>query len=274
MSTEPSIANRRAERLPALRELAEQSNAWPFEEARKIVARLKRRPKDERRDLRDRLRTLGASAHRHLRRGRAHHHGAARLPRAHRRQGQDPPDRVLRRHGRSAQGARQRAQPRDDDAPSRQAALAHSGPVLERVPILRRRQQRAAARLPRPVRLRVRVPVLDRLLHVRPFRRGAPQDARTLRRRDGDHAAVAARGARRRPIRRSCRSRPRAASCCRCRWSAHDAKAGTITYDDPDSKEQRRRRSSPAAAASCNGSRTGRCAGSRSASTTRWPART
>src|SRR5438309_5961963 len=28
----------------SLRELAEQSNAWPFEEARKIVARLKRRP--------------------------------------------------------------------------------------------------------------------------------------------------------------------------------------------------------------------------------------
>src|SRR5882757_218493 len=27
--------------------LAEQSNAWPFEEARKIVARLKKRPKDE-----------------------------------------------------------------------------------------------------------------------------------------------------------------------------------------------------------------------------------
>jgi lysyl-tRNA synthetase class 1 len=32
---------------PALREVAEQSNAWPFEEARKIVARLKRKPKDE-----------------------------------------------------------------------------------------------------------------------------------------------------------------------------------------------------------------------------------
>jgi lysyl-tRNA synthetase class 1 len=30
-----------------LRELAEQSNAWPFEEARKIVARLKKSPKDE-----------------------------------------------------------------------------------------------------------------------------------------------------------------------------------------------------------------------------------
>src|SRR5262250_2182405 len=32
---------------PPLRELAEQSNAWPCEEARKIVARLKRKPKDE-----------------------------------------------------------------------------------------------------------------------------------------------------------------------------------------------------------------------------------
>jgi lysyl-tRNA synthetase, class I len=30
-----------------LREVAESSNAWPFEEARKIVARLKRQPKDE-----------------------------------------------------------------------------------------------------------------------------------------------------------------------------------------------------------------------------------
>jgi lysyl-tRNA synthetase, class I len=31
----------------SLREVAEQSTAWPFEEARKIVARLKKRPKDE-----------------------------------------------------------------------------------------------------------------------------------------------------------------------------------------------------------------------------------
>ena len=31
----------------SLRELAEHSHAWPFEEARKIVARLKRQPKDE-----------------------------------------------------------------------------------------------------------------------------------------------------------------------------------------------------------------------------------
>ena len=30
-----------------LREMAETSNAWPFEEAKKIVARLKKKPKDE-----------------------------------------------------------------------------------------------------------------------------------------------------------------------------------------------------------------------------------
>ena len=34
-----------AETTASLRELAENSNAWPFEEARKIVARLKKRPK-------------------------------------------------------------------------------------------------------------------------------------------------------------------------------------------------------------------------------------
>ena len=36
-----------AEHIDGLRELAEQSGAWPFEEARKIVARLKKKPKDE-----------------------------------------------------------------------------------------------------------------------------------------------------------------------------------------------------------------------------------
>ncbi|HET9716896.1 MAG TPA: lysine--tRNA ligase [Pseudolabrys sp.] len=36
-----------AEAAASLRQVAEHSNAWPFEEARKIVARLKRRPKEE-----------------------------------------------------------------------------------------------------------------------------------------------------------------------------------------------------------------------------------
>jgi lysyl-tRNA synthetase class 1 len=35
------------EAAASLREVAEQSNAWPFEEARKLVTRLKRKPKDE-----------------------------------------------------------------------------------------------------------------------------------------------------------------------------------------------------------------------------------
>src|SRR5881392_3710593 len=35
------------EGVPVLPALAEHSNAWPFQEARKIVARLKRKPKDE-----------------------------------------------------------------------------------------------------------------------------------------------------------------------------------------------------------------------------------
>src|SRR5207344_2989804 len=36
-----------AETAAALRQAAEQSNAWPFEEARKIVSRLKKHPKNE-----------------------------------------------------------------------------------------------------------------------------------------------------------------------------------------------------------------------------------
>jgi lysyl-tRNA synthetase, class I len=33
--------------VPAVREIAENSKAWPFQEARKLVARLKKHPKDE-----------------------------------------------------------------------------------------------------------------------------------------------------------------------------------------------------------------------------------
>ena len=121
-------------------------------------------------------------------------HGAPRLSRADRRQDQDPPDRLLRRHGRAAQGARQRPQQGDAGAASRQAA--DQGARSVRHPCkLRRAQQRAAARLPRSVRLRLRIHVVDRLLHVGAFRRRAAQGAGALRRSDGHHAAVAARGA-------------------------------------------------------------------------------
>ena len=168
-----------------------------------------------------------------------------------------------------------------DNVPNKEMLEQHLGKPLTKVPDpfgthaeLRRAQQCAAARLPRSFRLRLRIPVVDRLLHVRPLRRGAAQGAGALRQGDGDHAAVACARSARRPIRRSCRSIRRPASCCRCRCIAHDAKAGTITYEDPDTKAAGRRRRSPAGAASCNGSRTGRCAGWRSASITKWPART
>jgi len=44
---EQSNVDCRASNSADLREIAEQSNAWPFEEAKKIVTRLKRAPKDE-----------------------------------------------------------------------------------------------------------------------------------------------------------------------------------------------------------------------------------
>jgi lysyl-tRNA synthetase class 1 len=47
MKGAPETAMSDAEIHASLREIAEQSNAWPFEEARKIVARLKKKPKDE-----------------------------------------------------------------------------------------------------------------------------------------------------------------------------------------------------------------------------------
>src|SRR5262249_31091308 len=43
----PEIVMSVTDAAASLRQVAEQSNAWPFEEARKIVARLKKRSKDE-----------------------------------------------------------------------------------------------------------------------------------------------------------------------------------------------------------------------------------
>src|SRR6186713_2841358 len=42
-----SVADTARKETMSLREAVEQSGAWPFEEARKIVARLKKKPKDE-----------------------------------------------------------------------------------------------------------------------------------------------------------------------------------------------------------------------------------
>ena len=180
---------------PEMLAAAAESRAWPFEEARKIIERYEQDRFSGGRAVRDGLRPVRPAAYRHVRRGGAHDHGAARLPRADRRQGPDAAAVLLRRHGRLAQGAGQRAQQGDAARLSRQAADARARPVLERISVVRRGQQCAAARLPRPLRLRLRIRLVDRLLHVGPLRRDAAEDARALRRGDGDHAAVAARGA-------------------------------------------------------------------------------
>ena len=54
----------------------------------------------------------------------------------------------------------------------------------------------------------------------------------------------------------------------------HDAAAGTIAWRDPETGTLYETPVTGGRIASCNGSPTGRCAGMRSASTTRWPART
>ncbi len=119
------------------------------------------------RDLRDRLRPVRPAAYRYLRRGGAHQHGAARLRGADRRQDQDAADLLLGRHGRTAQGAGQRAEQGDARHPPGQAAVERAGPVLERISELRRAQQRPAACLSRPVRLCLRVLLGDRMLQGR-----------------------------------------------------------------------------------------------------------
>ena len=156
-------------------------------------------------------------------------------------------------------------------AAPRQAADAGARPVRH-PPQLRRAQQCAAARLSRSVRLRLRVPVGDGVLHVRPLRRRADKSAGALRSGDGDHAAVAARGAGADLFAVSAdfsANRHRAAGAGgrpRRRGRHHHlSRTPTAASASP--------RPSPAGAASCNGSPIGPCAGSRSASTTKWPAR-
>ncbi len=145
--------------------------------------------------VRDRLWTLRPAAYRHFWRGCAHHHGAACLPRADRRQDQDETDRVLRRHGWTAQGAGQCAEQGDAVATSRQAA-DHGARSVRDASEFRRPQQCAAARLSRHVRIRLRICEFNRLLQVGKVRCDATLDAGAHRPGDGDHAAVVARGAR------------------------------------------------------------------------------
>ena len=64
------------------------------------------------------------------------------------------------------------------------------------------------------------------------------QDARGLRQGDGDHPADARAGAAARPIRRSCPYRPRTGKVLQVPMIARDVEAGTITYVDPETGEK------------------------------------
>ena len=201
-----------------LRALAEQSNAWPFEQAKAIVARLKKSPKDE---------VLfetgyGPSGLPHI--GTFGEVARTTMVRhAFRVLTEDKIKTRLLAFSDDMDGLRKVP----DNVPNKEMLAAHLGKpltagarsVLARIPIVRRAQQCAAARLPRHLRLRLRIRELDRLLHFGQVRRGAAAHAGAVRAGDGDHAAVACARSARRPIRRSCRSVRAPAWCCRCRSS-------------------------------------------------------
>ena len=220
-----------------LRALAEQSNAWPFEQAKAIVARLKKSPKDE---------VLfetgyGPSGLPHI--GTFGEVARTTMVRhAFRVLTEDKIKTRLLAFSDDMDGLRKVP----DNVPNKEMLAAHLGkpltrvpdPFSQRIPVVRRAQQCAAARVPRHLRLRLRIRQLDRLLHVGQVRRGAAAHAGAARRGDGDHAAVAcARSARATysPFLPIC---PRTGVVLYVPIVAHDVKAGTVSYDDPETKER------------------------------------
>ena len=154
-----------------LRDFAERCNAWPFEEARKIVARLKRHPKDE-----VIFETgYGPSGLPHI--GTFGEVARTTMVRhAFRTLTEDRVKTRLIAFSDDMDGLRKVPDNIPEQGPRRAASrqAAHPRARSVRHPRqLRRPQQCAAARLSRCVRLRIRVPLRDRVLHVGPLRRGA-----------------------------------------------------------------------------------------------------
>ena len=183
-------------------------------------------------------------------------------------------DRLLGRHGRPAQGAGQRPEHGMLVAPHLDKPLtAGARPVRHACELRRSTTTRACAPSSTPSASTTSSCRRPSATASGRFDATLLTRARALRRGDGDHAAVAARGAASRPIRPSCRCIRGPAQVMQVPIEARNVapapSSGAIRR--PASASRRR---SPAAMPSCNGSRTGRCAGSRSASTTRWPART
>ena len=199
----------------SLRALAEQSHAWPFEEARKIVARLKRQPKDE-----VMFETgYGPSGLPHI--GTFGEVARTTMVRhAFRVLTDDKIKTRLIAFSDDMDGLRKVP----DNIPNKEMLAQHLGKPLTQVPDPFGTHASFAAH--NNARLRA---FLDQFGFDYEFMSSTAcytsgrfdaallQGAGALRRGDGDHAAVAARGARRRPIRRSCRSTRAPASSCRCR---------------------------------------------------------
>jgi len=169
------------------------------------------------------------------------------------------------------QGSRQRSQQEDARGASRQAADASAGPVSARM-TASPRTQCPAARLPRSVRFRLRIHVGNAVLHRRRF------DVALLTVLQHYDAVMAVMLPSLREERAQSYSpflpiSPATGIVLQVPVVAHDAAAGTITYEDPDSGA-RVTTSVTGGRCSCNGSRTGPCAGWRLASITRWPVRT
>ena len=254
-----------------LRALAEQSNAWPFEQAKAIVARLKKKPKDE---------VLfetgyGPSGLPHI--GTFGEVARTTMVRhAFRVLTEDKIKTRLLAFSDDMDGLRKVP----DNVPNKEMLEQHLGQAAdERCPI-----RSAPIRVSAPTTMRgcARFSTRSASTMNSPARptttRRASFDATLLRMLERIDKVMAimlpscARNARR-AIRRSCRSARAPASCCRCRSSSTTPRPARspMTIPKPGSASRFR---SPAVIASCSGSRTGRCAGSRSASTMRWPART
>ena len=260
-----------ADPVPALREVAENSNAWPFEEARKIVARLKKRPKDE-----VIFETgYGPSGLPHI--GTFGEVARTTMVRhAFRVLTDDKIKTRLIAFSDDMDGLRKvpdNVPNRDMMAtPSGQAAVARAGPVLERISLVSARPTTRGCALSS-----TSFGFEYEFLSSTDCYMSGRFDAallRVLERFDAimDIMLPSLREERAQTYSPFLPISPQTGVVLQVPIVAHDAKAGTITYEDPDTKE-------PVTTlvtggrTSCNGSPTGRCAGSRSASTTRWRAR-
>ena len=201
------------------RELAQSARAWPFEEARKLVKRLGGKTPDKGYVL---LETgYGPSGLPHigtLRRGGAHHHGAPSLPAPLGRA--DPAVLLLRRHGRPAQGAGQHPEPGDGGPAPGQAADPDPRSLRHRRELRRTTTTPACAPSWTPSASSTSS-VLDGAATARArFDQALLQVLALPTTRSWRSCCRLWGPSGRRPTAPSCRSAPRPAGCCRCRWSS------------------------------------------------------